>query len=178
MKKFGFLVVALLACLLVVGIASAEHAHGKGAGRGKGKGDFGQKATMKIGLALKNQEELGITDEQAKELRTLKLDTSKTSIRQNAEIAVIGVEIKALMWEDELDVAEVNKLIDKKYELKKEQAKAAVETCAQVRKILTKEQREQMKKMCGNKSGGRKQAGKGKCQECMAKKGGQGKPNK
>ena len=49
------------------------------------------------------------------------------------------------MWKGTMDKAAMDKLIDKKYGLKKEKAKYLVGTCAALNGILTKEQREKVK---------------------------------
>jgi Spy/CpxP family protein refolding chaperone len=54
---------------------------------------------------------------------------------------VLKIDIKAKLWEDTIDKKGINKLIDKKYEIKKEKAKALVDTYAQFNNILTEEQK-------------------------------------
>mgnify|MGYP000282824940 CR=1 FL=1 len=58
---------------------------------------------------------------------------------------MLKIDIKAKLWEDTIDKKGINKLIDKKYELKKEKAKALVDAYAQFKKILTEEQNKALK---------------------------------
>jgi len=114
-------------------------------GHDKGGPDFSKMLLSKMGLALKNKEELGLTDQQEKDIKKIKTDTKKSLIKQGAEIQLVCIDIKALMWEDKIDTKAVNSLIDKKYDLKKEKAKMLIASCAQFRGILTDEQSKQIK---------------------------------
>lgn len=64
---------------------------------------------------------------------------------KRAEIDVLKIDIKAKLWEDTIDKKGINKLIDKKYELKKEKAKALVDAYAQFNNILTEDQKKTLK---------------------------------
>ena len=112
------------------------------------KGCLGGKFYHKVMGVIKNQEELGLSDEQVKKLKDLKLSTKKEVIRKKAEIDILAIDIKAAMWEDSIDVNAVNVLIDKKYELKKEKAKALVAACVALKSILTDEQQKKLKSLC------------------------------
>lgn len=117
--------------------------------KGKGMGDCHQgieeKVSYKTRLFLKNQEELGLSDEQIKKIKDLNLQTMKDSIKAKAEIEIIALDIKAKMQEETIDTAAINKLIDEKYELKKAKAKSSVKAYAGLKNILTKEQKEKLK---------------------------------
>ena len=55
------------------------------------------------------------------------------------------MDIKGNMQGDRIDIKATNKLIDRKYDLKKEKAKSLVSACAGLKSILTKEQTGKMK---------------------------------
>ena len=96
-----------------------------------------------------------LTDEQIKKVKALKLDTKKDLIMTNAEIDVLALEIKAEMWMDSIDLDSIDKLIDKKYDLKKGKTKSLVASYAALKNILTKGQKTKMKeiyKKCSKKS--------------------------
>ena len=138
-----FILIACLVCFsLLTSQVYAEQGRMK-AGHGDMEGQFCQKAM----LIVKNQEELGLSDEQVKKIKDLKLATKKEMIRKKAEIDVLALDIKAGLWEDEIDVAALNGLIDRKYELKKGKAKSLVAAYASLKSMLTKEQHEALKSL-------------------------------
>ena len=63
-------------------------------------------------------------------------------------IYIIAIDIKSAMWEDTIDVNSTNALIDKKYDLKKEKAKALVAAYAELKSMLTDEQQKKLKSLC------------------------------
>ena len=86
-----------------------------------------------------------ISDEQVKKIKGLKVSTKKDLIRKKADIDIVALDIKSALWEDEVDLATVNALIDRKYDLKKEKAKSLVAAYAALKGILTEEQRDKLK---------------------------------
>jgi len=93
------------------------------------------------------QDKLKLTDEQLDQIKDLKVALKKDLIRKKAEIKVIKVEIRSMMYEKEIDLDAINKLIDQKYELKKAKSKMVVESCANLKKILTGEQMDKFKEI-------------------------------
>jgi len=135
-----------LITLLWVGILSAPcdaqgHCKGK---RHDGHG-LENKFFHKLDLANANDVKLGLSDEQFEKIRMLKLNTKKNVIKKRAEIDVLRIEIKLKLWEDTIDKKSINKLIDKKCEIKKEKAKALIDAYAQFKNILTEEQKKTFK---------------------------------
>jgi Spy/CpxP family protein refolding chaperone len=139
MKRIAVLII-ILSCFLV----TSAHADSREKSRHQGYG-LDTKIFHKIHLALKNQEELGISDEQYEKLKTLKANTQKDLIKRKAEIDIIGVDMKSKLKEDTIDTKSINKLIDQKYELKKAKAKALVEAYAAFQNILTDDQKKKLK---------------------------------
>ena len=129
--------------------------------------DLEDKFFKKTGMMLSNKEELGLSDEQVNKVKELKMNTKKDIIRKDAEIEILALEIKSEMWKDPADTVAVNKLVDKKYDLKKEKTKALVAGCAALKDVLTKDQEAKMKelrKKCKEeKSERRMMKGKMKC---------------
>ncbi len=138
-----FIVVAMFLCFAFLTTqVYAEHGNMKG-----GHGGFEGKFYKKAMLIIKNQDELGLSDEEVKKIKGLKIATKKDLIRKDAEIEVLGLDIMAAMWEDAIDLEAVNVLIDKKYELKKEKAKSIVAAYATLKTMLTKEQQKKLKSL-------------------------------
>lgn len=115
----------------------------------KAKGGQGKscKVTAKAHMVLKNKDELGISENQEEKIEALLLKAKKESIRQDAEIEIIGLDIKAKMKENTVNVQEINPLIDKKYDLKKAKAKASLAAYAELKNILTDKQKETLKEL-------------------------------
>lgn len=99
----------------------------------------------KADLILRNQEELGLSDEQINRIKDLKLKTRKDLIKSEAEIKIITLDINAKMTQETIDIAAINKLIDEKYELEKTKAKSLVKAYAELKNILTEEQKGKLK---------------------------------
>jgi len=136
----AFLTVALM--FSVMAVEALAYDGGKAKGQHEGlEGKFSGKAHM----VLKNQDELDLTDKQIKEIKKLKIETKKDLIQKNAEIDIIALDIKAEMYGKQIDTDAVDKLIDKKYDLKKEKAKSLVRACAGIKEILTSEQKDKLK---------------------------------
>ncbi len=117
----------------------------KGMGMMKGKEDLSGKFCGKAGFILKNGEELALTPKQEEDIKNLKAETKKALIKNQAEIEVIEVDIETALWMDAIDTAAVNVLVDKKYELKKEKTKMLVNALANLKNILTPEQKTKLK---------------------------------
>jgi Spy/CpxP family protein refolding chaperone len=150
-KNVLTLVVAfVLAVSFIVPIVMADD-HGKGMGPGPGhhgkKGNLQEKLMMKAHFLLKNKEELGLTDEQVAKIKALKINTKKALIKQKADIEIIAIDIKAALFEDTIDKVAVGKLIDQKYEIKKTSAKTLVNAMADLKTVLTDEQKEKCKEL-------------------------------
>jgi len=94
---------------------------------------------------LENKSELGLSDEVFRKVKDLKISTKKDLIKAGAEIEISALDIMAKMWEDSADITEINKLIDKKYTLKKESMKLLVSAFLSLRKMVSKDQ---LHKLC------------------------------
>ncbi|MDP8299305.1 MAG: hypothetical protein P9L88_05335 [Candidatus Tantalella remota] len=146
-KKFIVLpVLVLFLMCLIPQFAQADGGY-KGGGGYHQKG-LDSKILYKAKFMLKNQDELGLSAEQVKKIKEVKIAVKKDTVKRNAEIELIKIDIKAKMYDDKLDVAGIDKLIDKKYDLKKAKAKALVQTCSDMRDILTEDQMKEFKAMC------------------------------
>ena len=149
MKKRKVMSLGLFVFLLAVFSASAlyarDYSHGKKEGHGY---DLEKKVLDKMHLAISNQEELALSEDQSQKIKTLKIATKKDLIKRKAEIDLLAIDIKSKLSEDTIDIEGANKIIDQKYELKKAKAKALVETYAKFKGILTDEQKKKLKNVC------------------------------
>lgn len=150
-KKLIFVVclaVTLVFCLSIADAYAFDYGKSKGHYAGKKEGhhkSFGDKISKKACFILKNKDVLDLTDEQIKQIKELTLKAKKESIRKKAEIDIAALDMKSMMCGETIDTAEIGKLIDKKYDLKKEKAKSSLEAYAALKGILTKEQTEKLK---------------------------------
>ena len=101
-----------------------------------------------IHSVLENHEALGLSDEEVKKIRDLKIKTKKDIIKSTAEIDLLAVDIMARLWEEKPDSTEINKLIEKKYDLKKEGMKQFIQAFLALKKSLSKDQMKQLKRIC------------------------------
>ena len=104
-----------------------------------------KKVLKKLHMIFEHQEELGISDDQLAKIKELKIALKKDLIQKEADIDLVKVDIRSALYEDEIDLAAANKLIDQKYETKKSKSKQVVSTLAQLKKILTKDQMDKLK---------------------------------
>ena len=146
-RKVTFLITALL----ILGMVSVVYAE---SGRGKSKMMHGKKEMSmedkffkKIKMIYHKQEELGITEEQMDKIKDVKIALKKDLIRKKADIDLVKVDIKVLMYDDDLDVKAMKALIGKKYDIKKAKAIRIVDACASLRGFLTDKQKAEMKKL-------------------------------
>jgi len=95
---------------------------------------------MKAHLILENQEELGLAKDKIEEIKNLKLETKKSLIKQDADIKIASLDLMTKLHAYPVNVEEVNKLVDQKYELKKARTKSLVEAIAKLKATLTKDQ--------------------------------------
>lgn len=151
---------AFLALVLVLAVSISTgytYDSGRSCSRGYSSKSYSTKDKImhKAHFMIENKEGLGLTDEQVKKIKDLKMKAKKESIKAEADIEITALDIKSAMWEEKIDTEAVNALIDKKYELKKQNAKSMVKTYAELKGILTAEQKAKMKelyKACKKKS--------------------------
>ena len=110
---------------------------------------------------LENYEEIGLTDEAAKKIKELKIGTKKSLIRNTAEAELLMVDIISKLYTDKPEISEINKLIDKKFDVKKAGMKKLIAAFVGIKKLLSKEQMKQMKAIC--KSEGHRQPKEEQC---------------
>lgn len=105
-------------------------------------------------FALMNKKELALTEEQEGKIKQLCTETQKQHIKLEADIDVVCIDIKSKLFENPINTADVNKLLDQKYELKKKEAKNLVQTLVSLKGILTPEQVDKLKELKKNCSKG------------------------
>ncbi len=138
------LLVAFLMFSFVPYIAQADGSKNK---EGYHKG-LDEKIFYKAKFMLKNADELELSDKQVDAIKELKFATKRELVKRSAEIDLVKIDIKEKLYKDKIDLAGINPLIDKKYELKKEKAKYLVKQYAALKGILTDKQLKELKVLC------------------------------
>jgi len=149
-------VVILLAVFAVSSfLPSTAMAYGKEKDKAcHGKKGLDEKILWKAHFFLRNSDDLELSDEQVKQIKDLKFAVKKELVVQNADIEVLGIDIKSKLYSSEIDTEAISKLIDQKYDLKKAKAKYLVGKYAELKGILTAEQKEKLRdlwKQCKKK---------------------------
>jgi len=98
------------------------------------------KFMMKAHMIKMSADEAGLSEEQVQKVKALKAETEKIIIRKNADIEVIKIDIWSKLYESPVDLNAVHALIDQKYEIKKEKAKAVAAAYVQLKGIPSEEQ--------------------------------------
>ncbi len=148
MNGIGFLMLAMLLSL------SSAYANGhcaKCGSHGKGGDSLEKKFYMKAHMVMENSDELGLSSQAVDEIKALKMETKKSLIRQDAEIKIAGMDLEEGLHAYPVDVEAVNKLVDTKYELKKEKAKTVVAAIAKLKSELSADQYEKLKTLWKDK---------------------------
>ena len=155
-------VVILCASALVSSVAFADQCSmGKCNVMSKGHKMWGNKGhhemfLQKAHLALAKAKELGLSDDQVSKIKDLTYNLKKSLIKEDADIKSLGLDIRTAITKDTVDTNAVNSLIDQKYTLKATKAKEAVQACANLKKILSKDQYDKLKEMRGHGMWGKK----------------------
>jgi len=142
----AFFVMSIFVFLTVTGLYANEM-----------QGDYGNKGDMEhkffgaAKLVLTHAEHLTLANDQLTKVQGLILDAKKEVIRKDAEIEILALDIKSEIAKDSIDVKAVNKLIDKKYDLKKEKTKALVSAYANLFNVLNPEQKALFKGLTGDR---------------------------
>jgi len=148
MKKVLSIVFVLSLFIFGVLMTNESYAYNK-CGIDKGSScKMTEKFFKKIHLVCRNQEELKITEKQMEEIKKLKIDTKKMIIKKTAELELITLDVKQEFWKDSIDKKNIDKLIDKKFDIKKSKAKALISAFIEFKNILSEKQMIAMKNIC------------------------------
>ncbi|MFH1847184.1 MAG: hypothetical protein ABH869_06495 [Candidatus Omnitrophota bacterium] len=104
-----------------------------------------EKFSCKALFIMENEEELGLSEQQIDSIKELRMTAKKDIIRKKAEIDIVGLDIKKELWEDTINVAVIDALIDQKYDFKKEKQKILIKAYASLKNVLTEDQKQKMK---------------------------------
>ena len=97
------------------------------------------------------KDELSLSEEQIVSLKDLKIKTQKSLIMKEAEIKVNELDINSQINDDKWEAEILNGLIDKKFDLKKEEAKILLNAFVTLKTTLTQEQEKMLRASCVGK---------------------------
>ena len=141
-KLLGIAVVVVFTvCVLSV----QAHAYGKKGEKSGAHFSLEEKVMKKAHFLMENQEEIGLSDEQIEKVRAAKLATKKSLIKLGAEIELLSIDMKSMLYQEAVDVKALKKLVDKKYELKKEKTNMLIDAYVKIKGELTEDQVKLMK---------------------------------
>jgi len=135
------LILAMTAIFLIGGVHTGfaqphrgvGHCPGMGGGPGFGPGDG-------PGI-LARAEALDLKPEQVKELKALRLNMAKETLRLRSELELKQLELRELLFADEPDIGRIEAKIDEMAPLRTELHKKRIEHRLATREVLTPEQR-------------------------------------
>jgi hypothetical protein len=119
-----------------------------------------------------NQERLGVDDATMDQIYEVKVEAKKKVVMLKAEIKALAMDIRYELYKDEVAVPTIKELVDKKYTLKKKKAMVLIQAIADMKKLLTDEQKMELKKIkreCYMNKSGHGRGGKMKCGSCKKK---------
>jgi len=100
-----------------------------------------------VSLILRNADRLGLSDEQKKQLDDIRVRYSKEIVKQNAELEIEEIDLEALLNKSDFNLSGVKEAL-KKVESAKTQIKyLRIEAFVEAKKILTSEQKSDLKKL-------------------------------
>jgi len=91
--------------------------------------------------------ELSLSEEQVKQLQSIKVECEKNKIMSRARIKVGGMELRELLNQPELDRGKVDEKIREVGEMKIESRINDVHAMLDAREVLTQEQKEKLKNL-------------------------------
>lgn len=143
-QLFSFVLIGSMLALSV-NVFAQPNSHHRGEGRGGGM--FKHKMHGAGGGIERFAEELGLSDEQLKKLKTIKFDAKKKAVVKRSEVKLAHIELREFMQADNPDKGAIKKQVEKIGRLKTDMMLAKVDKKFAVKNILTDEQQAKMKKL-------------------------------
>ncbi len=160
MKKLSLLLILVLALSLTAPVfANCGHCpkdqecpmqkdgYRKDADDESGQCPIAGKLMKKAHFFLKNADEIGLSEAQTAEIKAIKMEAKKASIRQAAEMQVFEMDLMEKMGATPLDVEGLNAMIDQASAGFASSAKASVASYAKLKAVLTEEQTKKAKEI-------------------------------
>jgi len=98
--------------------------------------------------AWEYQDELKMSDADVQKIMELKIKTKKEHLKNEAQVECLSLDIMAGIWAPKPDAAAIKKIIDGKFELKREGMKSMVDAFIALKGMFTKDQMKKLKEIC------------------------------
>jgi len=105
-----------------------------------------------VSLILRNSMRLGLNDQQKAKLNDIRIKYTKDIIRQDAELKIAEIDLDSLLKESEINLQKVKEALKKTEGMETQIRYLRIEALTEARKILTEEQRENLRKMMEERS--------------------------
>ncbi|MFA5038331.1 MAG: hypothetical protein WC732_01475 [Candidatus Omnitrophota bacterium] len=125
------------------------------------KMDAEDKFYYKAHYLLANAGEIGLSDEQIKSIKQIKLRVKKSAVLKEAEIKTLGLDLLDALDKDTVDMKAIAEIIEKKYDLKKQRTKELIKGYVDLKGALTKDQVQKVKESLKGTGKGRRSMGQG-----------------
>ena len=94
---------------------------------------------------LRDKEEVGLTDDQVAKLRAIALDSDRATIRAEAEVKVADRELRALMWNEQAELAGIEAKVKEREAFEATARIIGIKAKRELMGVLTPEQRAKYK---------------------------------
>ncbi len=138
MKKLTILLLAVFFVLTVAPVY-ADHQRGDPS-CGDSPCPITSRLMRKACFLLGHADEIGLSEDQVKQIQTIRMDAKKDMIRGEAEMQIAHMDLQAKLQEEVLDVEGLNAMVDTFGANMITGAKKAVERYAALRAVLKPEQ--------------------------------------
>lgn len=98
------------------------------------------KIMKKAKFFLSNQKEIGLSEEQVAQIKTIKLEAKKAGLRQAAEMKIFEMDIDAKLSNPKLDTEAINAMLDQASSGWGAGAKASVAEYVKLKAVLNEQQ--------------------------------------
>lgn len=106
-----------------------------------------------VSIALRNHEELKLTDDQMKRLKDIRDAFSKKSVKERAEIKTRGIDLKRALDAEKLDLADVEKKIREISNMRVDLRIARLKAIQEGKSVLNDDQQKQLSKIARKRPG-------------------------
>lgn len=150
-KRFLGVVMGLALASVTASLAWADGGPGCRAGghtvgmARQGMHGHGGAASHLLGYLLRNQKEIGLTDEQVTKLKTLALDRDREKIRAGADVQVAERELRALIHDEKADLSAIETKVKERAAFEATLRFIGIKAKRDLFAVLTPEQREKQK---------------------------------
>ncbi len=107
-----------------------------------------------VSIALRNHEELKLTDEQVKRLKDIRDAFSKKAVKKRADMKARGIDLRRALDADKVDLADVEKKIREISKMRVDLRVARLKAIQEGKAVLNDDQQKQLSKIA-RKRGGR-----------------------